>query len=283
MANKVRIAAAQPPVTTHPAANATAVRDVMIQAARSGARLVHFPEGAISGYPSGEEAKEALRGWDIDWAAITMELERIARLASDLRLWVVVGSSHRLGAPHLPHNSLYVISDRGQLVDRYDKRRCSNNELSGWYSPGFDPVLFEIDGFRFGAALCIEVNFPELFMEYTALGADCILLSSFSDDPIFDVLARSHAATQTCWVSVSVPAQCSSAMPSGVVGPHGYWLGRCSTDGEPGLICVDLDPTQPGLEFALNKAGPWRQSARAGVIYQERRVQDDRSADRTHF
>ncbi|MFE2374522.1 carbon-nitrogen hydrolase family protein [Streptomyces sp. NPDC059398] len=283
MADKVRIAAAQSPVTTHPAVNATAARDLMVQAAAMGARLVHFPEGAISGYPSGGEAEEALRGWDINWSGLTEQLELIARLAGELRLWVVVGSSHRLAAPHLPHNSLYVISDGGRLIDRYDKRRCSYNELSGWYSPGFRPLLFEVDGFRFGTALCIEVNFPELFMEYTALGADCVLLSSFSKDPIFDVLARSHAATQNRWVSVSVPSQCSSAMPSGVVGPHGYWLGRCTTDGKQGLVCVDLDRTQPGLEFALNKAGPWRQSARNGEIYRERRVHDARSADRTHF
>ncbi|WP_406134991.1 carbon-nitrogen hydrolase family protein [Streptomyces sp. NBC_01089] len=283
MADKVRIATAQSPVTTHPVANATAVRDLMIQAARSGVRLLHFPEGAISGYPSGGEARKALRGWDVNWSCITEQLELIARLAGEIRLWVVVGSSHRLTTPHLPHNSLYVISDRGQLTDRYDKRRCSHNELSNWYSPGFEPVLFEVDGFRFGTALCIEVNFPELFMEYTALGADCVLLSSFSEDPIFDVLARSHAATQNCWVSVSVPAQCSSAMPSGIVGPHGYWLDRCAVGDAQGLACVDLDRTQPGLEFALKKAGPWRQSARTGEIYRARRVHDARSADRTHF
>lgn len=114
-------------------------------------------------------------------------------------------------------------------------------------------MLFEVDGFRFGKALCIEVNFPELFMEYTALGADCVLLSS------------------------------SSAMSSGIVGPYGYWLDRCAVGDARGLACVDLDRTQPGLEFALKKAGPWRQSARTGEIYRARRVHDARSVDRTHF
>ena len=40
----------------------------MAAARAAGARLVHFPEGAISGYPSGAEAKRALAGWAIDWA-----------------------------------------------------------------------------------------------------------------------------------------------------------------------------------------------------------------------
>jgi hypothetical protein len=138
---------------------------------------VHFPEGAISGYPSGAEAKQALSGWAIDWASVQDQLEFTARLAADLGLWVVVGSSHRLTPPNRPHNSLYVISDEGRLIGRYDKRRCSHTEITDWYSPGFTPLTFDVDGFRFGSALCIEVNFPELFIEYRELGVDCVLLS----------------------------------------------------------------------------------------------------------
>jgi predicted amidohydrolase len=47
---------------------------------------------------------------------------------------VVLGSAHPLTPPHRPHNSLYVISDKGQLVDRYDKRFCSNTEITRFLS-----------------------------------------------------------------------------------------------------------------------------------------------------
>lgn len=40
---------------------------------------------------------------------------------------VVVGSAHRLSSTHKPHNSLYVISDAGQLAERYDKRFCAGD------------------------------------------------------------------------------------------------------------------------------------------------------------
>ena len=283
MADRIRIAAAQSPVTCDPLVNGATVRELMVAARAAGARLVHFPEGAISGYPAGAEAKEALSGWAIDWASVQRQLESTARLAADLGLWVVVGSSHRLTPPNRPHNSLYVISDSGQLIGRYDKRRCSHTEITGWYSPGFTPLTYNVDGFRFGCALCIEVNFPELFIEYRELGVDCVLLSSFSDDPVFDVLARGHAASQTYWVSASVPAQCSAAMPAGVIGPHGSWLDRCPADGTTALACVDLDRTDPSLDIALNKARTWRKSARAGQIYEARRVADARSTDRTRF
>ncbi|MGW2411749.1 carbon-nitrogen hydrolase family protein [Streptomyces tubercidicus] len=283
MADSIRIAVAQSPVTCDPLVNGAAVRDLMAAARETGARLVHFPEGAISGYPSGTEAKQALSGWSIDWTAIQKQLELTARAAADLSLWVVVGSSHRLTPPNRPHNSLYVISDGGQLIGRYDKRRCSHTEITDWYSPGFAPLTFDIDGFRFGSALCIEVNFPELFIEYRELGVDCVLLSSFSEDPVFGVLARGHAAAHNYWVSVSVPAQCSAALPAGVIGPHGSWLDRCPADGTAALACVDLDRTDPSLDIALNKARPWRELARAGRIYEARRVADARSTDRTRF
>jgi hypothetical protein len=48
------------------------------------------------------------------------------------------------------------------------------------------------------------------------------------------------------------------------------------------VVCVDLDRTDPDLDVALNKARPWRATARAGDIYATRRVTDARSLDRTH-
>jgi predicted amidohydrolase len=71
-----------------------------------------------------------------------------------------------------------VISDAGKLVDRYDKRKCSHTEVTRYYTPGFEPVVFEVDGFRFGMAICIEINLY-LFAEYDRLGVDCLLVSAY--------------------------------------------------------------------------------------------------------
>lgn len=137
-----------------------------------------------------------------------------------------------------------------------------HTEITDWYTPGFEPVTVDVDGFRFGCLLCIEVNFPELWLEQETLGVDCVLFSTFSEDPIFDILARGHAAAHGLWVSVAVPAHCSTAMPSGVVGPHGYRIASAATDQHPALVCVDLDRDDPTLDIALNKARPWRKKAR---------------------
>ena len=148
-----------------------------------------------------------------------------ADLARELGLWVVVGSSHRLTPPHRPHNSLYVISDRGEVATRYDKRFLSHTEITGWHTPGREPCVFEVDGWRFGCALCIEVHFPEVFREYAELGVDCVLFSAYADDPMFGIQAQGYAASHSYWVSVSIPTQMSRGLTSRLIAP---------TRGDPG-------------------------------------------------
>jgi predicted amidohydrolase len=90
------------------------------------------------------------------------------------------------------------------VVTRYDKRFCSNTEITRFYSPGLDPVVFVVDGYRFGCAICIEVNFPRLFAEYDRLGVDCLLLCAWPVDTIFFTKAQAHAAIHNYWLSRSV-------------------------------------------------------------------------------
>ena len=279
---EVRIAAAQSAVSIDPAENGTEIRALMRMAAAAGARLVHFPEGAVSGY-AGQD-KPHFRGWQIDWQPVGQQLTSIAELAAELGLWVVVGGNHRLTPPNRPHNSLYVISDRG-VVDRYDKRLLSYSEVTDFYAPGSRPVVFEVGGFRFGLALCIEVNFPELFVEYRdRYDVDCMLFSTFSEDPVFEVIARGHAAACNLWLSISVPAQCSPAMPAAVLAPNGSWLQRCPADGTSALAVADLDRDDPALEIALNRARPWRRTSRDGSICTAHHADGDpRSTNRSTF
>ena len=69
-----RLAVAQSLVGLDPHANAAAVRDLMRQARAAGADLAHFPEGAVSGYPSGP-GKPHFKGWSGDWEGLRRELE----------------------------------------------------------------------------------------------------------------------------------------------------------------------------------------------------------------
>lgn len=41
-------------------------------------------------------------------------------------------------------------------------------------------MVFDVDGFRFGIAICIEINFPDLFAHYDRLDVD---QSRFENEP----------------------------------------------------------------------------------------------------
>lgn len=261
----MKIAAAQTLVTRDPKLNGAAIREQMREAARQGARLVHFAEGAISGYA----VKEA----ETDWEAAASELAKVQSLARELSLWTVAGSARRIEGKR-QRNSLHVVSDTGEIAARYDKRLCSLNEITNYYSAGFEPVVFEADGFRFGMLLCIEVAFAELFMEYERLGVDCLLFSADMRDEMSSLMLQGHAAGNCYWISASTPVKTDKAdpakpgaFPSGVIGPDGYWMARCAPQSAPGVAVVDLDRGDPRFDIALNKARPWMRVSRLGEIY----------------
>jgi predicted amidohydrolase len=281
----IRLAVAQSTVAGDPRdpaelrATGQALRRLMREAHEAGARLVHFPEGATC---SPDKRVMSIDGpdevgpsdWDrVEWDVLRQELQQIATLARELSLWTVVGAVHRLTPPHRPHNSLYVISDRGEVVTRYDERMLSNTKLSFMYTPGATPVTFEVDGVRFGCLLGMEVHFPELFLEYERLDVDGVLFSTTgSPDPgslgVFATEAQANAGTYAYWVGFAATTHDSVNAPSGVVSPQAQWVARCPFDGNPGLAVVDLD------DGAENLARPWRRTARDG-IYAPHIIRDD--------
>ena len=275
--SSLRIAITQTMISHDARHNGLTVRRLMREAAEAGAQLIQFPEGCLSGY-----AKEQISDWDqVDWSAIEEEHRHVAGLAAELRLWVVLGSAHRLTAPHRPHNSLYVIDADGQVAGRYDKRYCSYTEVLRYYTPGVRPRVFSVNGFRFGCALCIEVNFPELFAEYERLGVDCLLLSAYPVDSVFEIKARAHAAINNYWLAMATPAQTTALLNSELIGPDGTVLARADATTE--LIIAELDRDAPEFDIALTKARPWGASVRQGDIYRSRHVCDPRSDDLTGF
>ena len=187
----------------------------------------------------------------------------------------------QLTSPHRPHNSLYVISDRGELVTRYDERLLSNTKISFMYSPGKIPVTFQVDGLRFGCAIGMEAHYPEIFIEYEKLNVDCVLFSTAGDSPsnapAFAAEVLGHAASNTYWVSFSTLAPQSTVAPSGIAAPDGQWASRCPANGAPAIAVADIrtDPEHP--------ARTWRRKARSDLYRPHQVNSDPRSEDRNLF
>ncbi|MGK9338416.1 carbon-nitrogen hydrolase family protein [Sinorhizobium meliloti] len=260
------------------------MRYLMEEAHRAGARLIHFPEGTTCSPNKRIMSENGPReigpaDWTrCEWNVLREELESTRKLASELNLWTVFGSVHQLTSPHRPHNSLYVISDRGELVTRYDERLLSNTKISFMYTPGKNPVTFEVDGLRFGCSLGMELHYPEIFTEYERLNVDCVLFSTTGETPstAFAAEALGHAASNSYWVSFSAHAPQSVVTPCGIAAPDGQWAVRCPTNGEAAIAVANIktDPDSP--------ARPWRRKARAD-LYRSHQIDGDPRSDRRNL
>jgi len=274
----ITIATAQSLISPDVRENGQEIRRLMQEARSEGAAIVHFPESAMSGC-----SKAQIKSWDrFDWDALLDELHSTANLARELGLWVVLGSSHRLTPPHRPHNSLYVISDGGEVVTRYDMKFCSNTEITHWHTPARECCVFEAEGWRFGCALCIEIHFPELFQRYAEREVDCVLFSAYAEEAMFGIQAQGYAASHSYWVSLSVPTQLSHGLSSRLIAPTGE-IQALATPTVSGMVVERLDEDCPRWETALHRVRPWRATARDGAIYRQRYVRDPRSEVKSRF
>ncbi len=263
------------------------MRRLMREARDAGARLIHFPEGATCAPNKRIMSETGPRDigpsdWNrFEWTVLREELSATSQLARDLKLWTVFGSVHQLTPPHCPHNCLYVVSDHGELVTRYDERMLSNTKISFMYAPGKIPVAFEVDGVRFGCALGMETHYPEIFREYEALDVDCVLFSTTGEVPVaapaFAAEVLGHAASNAYWVSYSAHAPQSVAVPSGIAAPVGQWAAQCSSDGTPAIAVAEIKPNPE------HPARLWRRTARADRYMPHQIHSDPRSDGRNTF
>lgn len=269
------------------------IRKLMREAAGAGARLVLFPEGAMCApnkrVMSSVPDEVGPADWSrFEWDVLREELTAVARLAKELRLWTVLGSVHRLTPPNRPHNSLYVISDRGDVVSRYDERWLSKTKVTFMYAPGATTVTFDVDGVRFGCLLGMEVHYPELFAAYERQGVDCVLFATTGPGPSeqdwqFATEAQGLAAMNSMWVAFAAPASLGPVTPSGLLGPDGTWSARCSPSAAAAVVVGEIDDGAAEVEIAVRYARPWRREARSGMYDKHRVVADPRSEARSAF
>jgi len=234
------VAQCQFPVSGDIHANGEWIRRQMRQAHAQHAQVVQFPEAALSGYPSVDFSSFEGFNWDL----LSTETESILALARELKVWVLLGSSHRLSAPHKPHNCLYLINPDGAIVDRYDKRYLFTAEAQH-YAPGDHFVTFEINGVRCGLLICYEARFPELYREYVKLRVR-VVFQSFYQARIQPGHIHAQIIPPTCQAlagfnNLYLVVSNASAPPS--------W--PCLFITPDGLVAAKLPANEPGVMVNL--------------------------------
>jgi deaminated glutathione amidase len=212
-------------------------------------------------------------------------------------LWVVLGSAHRLSDGRRPHNSLYIIDDSGQLIDRYDKRFCSGEPdgRSGdlaHYSPGDHPSRWTIKGVRCAALICYDYRFPELYRECKQGGAELVFHSFHAGNvPATRLTAMAEAigpeltplnaaatftypgitmpaamtaaaASNHLWISCPNSSKKESCWPAFAVRADGVTVGRLRRN-RAGLLLTTVDTGQP----LYDSTASWRGRAMAGELH----------------
>jgi predicted amidohydrolase len=278
---KMRVATCQFPVGGNIASNARTIERFIGEAAGRRADLVHFPECALSGY-----AGVDFKGWEqMDWGSLVGASRQIMELAARRRIWVILGSTHRLSGSHRPHNSLYLIDPEGKIVDRYDKRFCTHDDLK-YYSPGERPVTFELGGVKCGMLICHEVRYPELYREYKRMGVE-VLFHSFYNARAKGPSHHTHtippsleanSASNYFWSSVANASGFYQSWPSRFILADGTVAERLRRH-RSGMMINTIDTARRLRDASVE----FREGAMKGVLHSGKLVKDKRSRRRTEL
>ena len=239
---RLRIASAQFPVSRNISANADCIRKFVKQAADAGADLLHTSEACLSGYPGVD-----MPSFDhFDWGLLRKEFHELCRLAKEHRLWLAIGSAHFLDETTKPTNCLYLVGPDGRIVDRYDKRMCTESDQA-FYSAGSRLVTREISGVRIGLAICYDVCWPQIYIAYRQLGVSVMVHSMHN--------ARGEGPNCLDTLNVrQVPTRCADNRMWAVVNnssqPYSHWgsfvarpdatIAQQLRINEPGLLVHDF-------------------------------------------
>ena len=304
---KLRVATCQFPIGSDVRKNLKYVARQIRTAKDRSADVTHFPEGCLSGYAGTDFA--SFEGFD--WSLLKECAQSVLDLARELRIWVVLGSAHRLTAPRKPHNSLYVIDDRGEIVDRYDKMFCAGDQSEdtgdlAHYSPGNHFSVFTMKGVRCGALICHDYRYPELYREYKRRGVQLMFHSYHAAnipperfeamrDGVGERFQRlnpeatipgitmpatmvAEAANDHLWISCPNSSARESLWPSCFVRPDGVVTGRLRRH-TAGVLISEVDTS----EEIYDSTAAWRDRAMDGVLHSGTLVRDERSVERTRF
>lgn len=300
----MRVATCQHPVSADIAQNARLILRQMRQARASGAHVAHFCEGALSGYAGVDFP--TFHGFD--WPTLRRHTERVMAAAADLRLHVLLGSSHPLSDGGRPHNSVYIIDARGQLVDRYDKLFCAGDaaETTGdlaHYRSGDHFSTFDIHGVRCGVQVCHDYRYPELYREYKRRGVQLMFHSyhaahigperlafmraqvgpahhrpsrgSTLPEITMPASMIAAAASSHMWISASNSSARESCWPAFFVRADGVITGRLRRN-MAGVLISEVDLSADLYESTAT----WRAHAMSGTFRSGAPVEDPRSANR---
>ncbi len=276
---RIRVATCQFAESFNPEKNTAVIVRYMAKAKARRADIVHFHEAALTGYLA---RKGAPLLKEIDWDAVRIAAEGICNEAKRLKLWVVLGSAHRLTQPHKPTNCLYLIGPDGKIRDRYDKRFCTDGDLKA-YTPGDRFVTFTLNGIRCALLICYDLRFPELYRELKKRRVEAIFQSFHNGympgagihSKIMRQTIQAQAGFNYFWISANNSSGYYSRWPSVFITPDGA-ISATLRQNRAGMMVNTIDTSRKFYDAGA----AFCQTAMRGILHTGKLVKDPRQNNR---
>ena len=211
MREPLPIAVAQPSLVSFDVAANAEAHAAVVRAA--GARVVVFPELSLTGY-------------ELEAPTISEDDPRLAPIIEacvETGAVALVGTPVR-GAGGEKHIAMLAVTGAGARV-AYLKLWLGTEEAK-WFSPGSEPAVLDVDGWRLGLAICKDTGVPQHASDTAALGMDAYfagMVESADDAGVLDERARRVAANHRVWVAIASFAGSTGGGYDPAVGRSGIW------------------------------------------------------------
>jgi predicted amidohydrolase len=228
MREPLTVAAAQPPCVSYEVAlNATTHAETVRSA---GARVVVFPELSLTGY-------------ELDAPAIAPEDPRLAPIGEAC---AETGSLALVGAPvpgHAGSSHLAMLAIEGGGARVAYRKMSLGAAESKRFTPGSQPAVLEVDGWRLGLAICRDTGIPQHALATAALGIDAYvagILEPAEKASVLDERARRVAADHRVYVVLASFAGSTGGGFADAAGRSAIWTSDGSVAAqvgpEPGAV-----------------------------------------------
>ncbi|HEV3121193.1 MAG TPA: carbon-nitrogen hydrolase family protein [Isosphaeraceae bacterium] len=241
----MRVAAVQmEPRLGEVAANQAKILDLLHEAAAAGARLVVFPECALTGYGFGTRDEALAHAQPVPGPG----LDAFAKACAQLETHVVFGLLER--DKDRLFNACALYGPRG-FVGSYRKIHLPFLGVDAFANPGDRPLaVHDAGGVKVGMHICYDGSFPETGRVLTLLGADVLILPT--NWPTHSECAAEHMMACRAMENVVYAIAVNRVGEesgfrfigrSSIADPSGEILAAASPDKEE-ILYAELDPAR---------------------------------------
>ena len=215
-------------------------RGQLRQVLRSKVDLIVLPE--VCDAPKGLKGAEKEKYLEVRKNQL---LDYFASVARDNNCYIAFGSIHKTKAGL--RNSLILLDRKGKLAGTYNKNFPTIYEMDAGIIPGKEVSVIQCDFGKVALAICFDLNFDELRLQYAKAKPDIVLFSS-----VYHGGLMQGAWAYSCR-SYFVSAIGDSRLPSEILNPLGEVVATSTNYFNYTKSTINLDYEVVHLDYNWDK------------------------------